>query len=44
MKLYKIGFRKFIIVINVPKDLKEFSNKLKEAFPKYKFIIINEIY
>jgi len=43
IQIIKIGFRKFIITTNIPEvDNKKISKKLKEIFPKIKFVIIGE--
>lgn len=44
MKIYKIGWRKFIIEFDYYKykDIKEFKNILSTTFPKYKFVLINQ--
>lgn len=42
MKIYKIGWRKFIVLVDIPNNVKELSDKLKQTFPKFKFVVMTE--
>jgi len=44
IKVYKIGFRKYIIETNLYEEQsKKFDNALQKIFPKIKFIVLNNI-
>jgi len=44
MKIFKVGFRKYIIETDLnEKGNKEFNNGLREMFPKIKFIVLNKL-